>query len=856
MAGWKAALASLGAAGRSRPGDAGGGTNGFEGAGRLGLGGASASGRDDAMVKDASTCALCGLTTYHPLFDEAGQVYCCPACREVGGLLAEREQQPATAITPEQSETTSTTLHLGGLWCPSCAWLIGESLSRADGVVEADVNFLQRQAQVRYAPDRIDPRRLVRQVRRLGYRAWLPGEQPYDEEEAHWNRLLAGGVLVMNVMMFSFALYIRQWAGRASPDTEWLAHIFQIFSLAAAIPVMILLGLPILRAGAASLLRGRPNLHTLIALGSFSAFTLSLRNLLMGSGHVYFDTAAVLLFLVAVGRWLEMQAQKHSTAVVERLYERLPGEAALITPEGEQRLPIEQVRPGMRLRVRPGERFPVDGVIATGSGYVDESLLTGEPEAVVRGEGDRILAGTINLDGSFQILATAVAEQTVAGQIGRMLHQALWQRSSIERLADRLAAFMTPLATLLALTAFLYWTWQVDIDQGLTIALSVLLIACPCALGIATPLTLWLGLGRAAEQGILLRSTGVLERLATISTFFFDKTGTLTRRPLQLHNVYVSGGDAGTVVASIAAVESLSEHPLAQAIVQGLQERYPGLSPSNGVESSSFRALPGLGVVAGLAGRDIWVGSRRLMEQQNLAFTADMERTLAAWQAQGLTVVYAGWDGRVQGMLALAEQARADAAPTLALLREQGYRVAVLTGDDRAAGRRWQERLQVPVFAEQSPEDKLARISSAKDVVMVGDGINDGPALAAADVGVALVHGTDVAQAAADVVLLNDNLRSLPWLLSLARVATRKVRENLAWAFAYNLVGLSLAVAGRLHPDIAALLMVASSLIVTGNALRLKKAALPSLRPQDQNSDDARNQAAAPVSPVLSSEHG
>ena len=789
------------------------------------------------MVNAPVACELCGLTTQHPIFDQAGKAYCCPACREVSALLAEPSQTPPAEATSQASapagETAEATLSLGGLWCVSCSWLIGEKLERSPGVQEARVNFVQREAQVRYDPARTDPRRLVKQVRHLGYRAWLPGDDPYDEEEAHWNRLLVSGVLVMHIMLISFFIYGREWLGMATPDTQWLVVFFNRILLVASLPVLVILGWPILRAGAASLLRGRPNIHTLIALGAFSAFGLSLRNLWMGQERVYFDTASVLLFLVAIGHWLEIQAQKAGTESVERLAQQIPAQARLVTSEGEAEVPLDQVRKGARVRVRPGERFPVDGLVATGQGDVDESLLTGEPEPVLRKAGDPVLAGTVNLDGSFDVIVTGVGSETLAGQIGRLLHQALWQRAPIERLADRLAALMVPGAVILAGATFAYWSWAADMETGLVHALSVLLIACPCALGIATPLTLWLGLGRAAKSGILLRQTGVLERLARARQAFFDKTGTLTQLPIRLQEVATDGVDRAEFLATVASVEALSEHPLGRAIAGAVEGSE---APTLPVEE--FRAFPGRGVTARVAGRAVWIGSRAWLAEQGLALPPRLAEQAQTWQERGLSLVFAGWDGRVTGLLGLGETVRPEAREVLSRLQELGLEVTVLTGDSRAAGRRYQELLGVPVLAEQRPEEKLARLEAAgEDAVMVGDGINDGPALAKAGVGIAMHRGTDVAQSAADVVLLQEDLRALPWLVGLSRAAMTKVHQNLAWAFVYNALGLALAVSGRLQPAIAALLMVLSSLVVTVNALGLGKYGAEDWRPSSGETD-------------------
>jgi len=781
------------------------------------------------------SCTLCGLDTAHPLTNEVGDVFCCPACLEVSALLA--DDGALAASQPDAGRDAGapleiSTISLSGLWCPSCAWLINERLDRSPGIQTAEVNFIRREALVTYNPEQTNPRRIARQIKKFGYGARLEGDKPYNEEESEWFRLLVGGVLVMHIMFISFMLYFREWTGRAGPETEWLADIFRLMIAAFSVPVILIIGLPILRAGLASLIRGRPNTHTLIAIGSFAAFALSTRNLAAGQGDVYFDTAAILLFLVAIGHWLELRAQKVSGEAVERLWRQIPPEADWLTPQGWRRGPADEIPLGARVRVRPGERFPADGVVAAGEGDVDESVVTGEPDPAARREGDTVLAGTTNLDGGFEVIATAVGPQTVVGQIGQLLHQAMWQRAPVERQADKLAAWLTPIAVALAAATFAFWSWQDSVDTGLIHALAVLLIACPCALGIATPLTLWVGLGRATRSGVILRYTGVLEQLAEAGQVYFDKTGTLTKRPIRLQKVFsvqsseVSDPSISSFLLRAAAVEAMSEHPLGQAIASGAKKRLDKRPP----RAENFRAFPGQGVCGVVDGDEVWIGNRRLMEQQGLEMSQAVADTAVSWQNKGLTVAYAGWNGRVQGILGLGETARAEAAETIADLQKLNLPVAILTGDSAAAGQRWQAALSVPVYAEQRPEDKVNRLQAAgESVVMVGDGINDGPALAAASVGIAVRQGTDVAQSAAAVILLHDDLRAVPWLMALSRVAMRKVRQNLAWAVGYNAIGLVLAVSGLLQPSLAALLMVFSNVIVTSNALRLRHADLGSL---------------------------
>lgn len=787
--------------------------------------------------KSLVTCSLCGLTTLHPLVNDAGDVFCCPSCREVAALLAESPLDEAArsgrSLTSAQGtgEAQSVTLTLGGMWCSSCAWLVEEQLKRTKGVADAEVNYIQQQANIAFDASITNSQLLKKRVRSLGYQATLPNEKPRDEEESFFTRLLIGAVMVLHDMIVGGGIYLRELLGWASPETAWLVHFFQIMMLATSIPVLLLLGLPILRAGFASLLRGQPNIHTLITIGTFSAFGLSVRNLIAGHGGLYFDTATMLIFLVSVGRWLEMQAHKSSNKAVSRLLEQIPNTATVVTDNADKTVKVAELQPGMRVRVRPGERFPVDGLVAIGAGDVDESILTGEPKPVAHHEGDAVKAGTINLDGSFEVITTAVGDSTTAGQIGRLLHEALWARSPLERLVDKLSAWMTVIAISLAAIAFLIWNYLSGVETGLMVALSVLLIACPCALGLATPLTLWLSLGRAAESGAILRSTSALERLAKVEKIFFDKTGTLTQLPMKVQEIYVESGSLLPPPASwltpkeaflqiIASIENESEHPLARAIVEYAKSQNIEL-----VKPTSFKALPALGVKAQLPIANyqspISIGSARLMSSEGMEIPEEIKKQAEAWKEAGLVVVYAGWGGQVRGIVGLGETVRAEARDVVAKLQSRGLELGVLTGDDSSAGERWQETLGIPVQAALTPDEKMNRL--AKNAAMVGDGINDGPALAAATVGLAMNNGTDVARTAADVVLMRDDLKVIPWLFDLSRESMKRVKQNLGWAVIYNVIGVGLAMFGLLQPIFSALAMIASSIFVTANAMRMNK---------------------------------
>ena len=392
------------------------------------------------MVNVATVaCDLCGLDARYPIEGDDGRRFCCQACVEVDRLLA-----MAPAREPEGSgETETLTLSLSGMWCSSCSWAIEETLDRTPGVEDAEVSFVRREARVSYDPAVVEPKRLKKGVRRLGYRAWLPGDKIKDEEDSLYYRMLIGFVLTMQVMMISLSLYAARWLGWwDSTGQADIKAFLEIILLVGALPVVLLLGLPILKAGLVSLIRGRPNIHTLIAIGAFSAFGLSVRNLLVGVDRLSFDTATVLLLLVTFGHWLELRARKRGTEAVDRLWEHLPDTASVLSEGGERVVTSDEVPLGSRVLVRPGERFPVDGVVATGTGDVDKSLLTGEslPELTV--PGDEVYAGTISVDAAFEVVTAAVGPSTAAGQIGKLLHDALWQRSSVNRRADRRAAMV------------------------------------------------------------------------------------------------------------------------------------------------------------------------------------------------------------------------------------------------------------------------------------------------------------------------------------------------------------------------------------------------------------------------------
>ena len=761
------------------------------------------------MVTARRMCSLCSQAIAVAVQGTDGQVFCCHACLEVSNLLAEPLPENPVSIANEQ-----LTYNINGLWCSSCAWLVEERLRRMPGIAQARVSFLEHKARITYDGDRIEPAAIRRKIRSLGYRAG-PDVEPEDGE-AFFTRLLVGGLLAMHIMTTSLIIYARDWMGLSGTDSAWLEHIFYLMQFVVSLPLAAILGLPILRAGLNGLLRGLPNVQTLVSIGGLAALGLSVRNLFAGAGHVYFDTAAMLFFLLTVGRWLEMRAHDSGRMSFASLLAALPDQILLLTAGGEKNVPLSQIRPGMRIRLAPGERIPVDGRIAAGAGEIDERMLTGEPAPVLRRAREDVFAGTINIDGMLDVIVVHTDADTRAGRIQSLLEEWVWQRSPAEKLADRVAARMVYAAIAVAALTFSGYFLAVDLETALLNSLSVLLIACPCALGIATPLTLRQAFNRAAENGVLLRRAGLLEKLPAVKTIYFDKTGTLTEPRHQVRELLCDDAREGEIQRLAAALEGHTKHPIGAAI-----REYAG--PAGGVHAKDLRAVPGRGVTGTIAGRRVAIGSRAFIEEKNLAISQQLAGQIDRAEETGGITVYMGWNGRVRGVFVIAERLRPEAKGVLDELKTLGLVPGVLTGDSKAAGMRWEARLGVPVHAALSPEDKLAILGTAEGAVMVGDGINDGPALAAAAVGIALQGGTDLAQSAAEITLVDDDLTAVPWLYRLGMATRRRLRQNLIWAIAYNVLGMGLAAAGLLQPVLAALAMVLSSLLVTRNALGLRK---------------------------------
>ena len=650
-----------------------------------------------------------------------------------------------------------------------------------------------------------------------------------ERAEPSWilARLGLSAFLAMNVMGLSLVLYAGDAAAQPglAADASQVAYagLFRHALLVFSAPVLLLLGWPILDSGLRGFGRPGAGVDSLIALGALAAFALSAWATLRGSGPVYYETACMVLVLLTLGRYLEAQARTRAAAA---LSDRLPAQPAAVSVLREGRwidAPPETVAVGDLVRVLPGALVPVDGTVVDGEGGVDESTLTGEPLPARRAAGDTLYAATVSVDGAFHLRVTATGSGRLAARIARLLEQARAARAPIELLADRVAAAFVPLAVGAALAAGTYWTVRAGVDRGLMNGLSVLLIACPCALGLATPLAVWEAVGSAARRGILIRSGEALERLASIRKIFFDKTGTLTDgRPRLERIVAAHGVDEEEVLAVAAAVEAVCGHPLARAVAGAARER--GLEPA---PVRRFRIHPGVGVEgeAALPGggfRCVAVGGREMLRRLGAA--------APEWAAGGSAgpagpEAFVISEGRVIGALRFAESLRPGAEEALDEIRRQGLGSEILTGDRAAAGQHLAARLGVEARGDLSAGDKVAALASGErdggPAAMVGEGINDAPALARAGVSIALGGGAVLSQEAADITLLGDDLGQIPWLVALARRTLRAIRINLFWAFLYNVVLIPLAMAGRLQPILAVLAMIGSSLFVVTRSLVL-----------------------------------
>lgn len=730
-----------------------------------------------------------------------------------------------------------TTLQITGMTCAACAARIEKGLNRLPGVEQANVNLALETAQVRYEPGTVSIEQIINKVSQLGYGAVLkPSEKESGELRAREIRKQRNKLIVSAMLAFPL---LWAMAGHFSfTSWIWTPELFMNpwFQLALATPVQFIIGWSFY-VGAFKALRSRSaNMDVLVALGTSAAYFyslyLSLDSLSMPHGHtpqLYYETSSILITLILLGKWFEALAKGRSSQAIKTLM-GLQAKTALVLKDGvETVVPIEAVVPGDVLIVKPGEKIPVDGVVIGGVSSVDESMLTGESIPVEKKEGDTVIGATVNKHGVLRVQATKVGSETALAQIIRVVEEAQGSKAPIQRVADVISGIFVPIVVGIAVVTFLVWFFFVtpgSFAEALEKAIAVLVIACPCALGLATPTSIMAGSGRAAEYGILFKGGEHLEAAQGLQAIVLDKTGTITRGQPELREVVpAEGWDEAALLRLVGAAERGSEHPLADALVAGARARALELP-----EATAFEAVPGHGITAVVEDRRVLAGTRRLMAREGVDVAA-AEAGMAALEAAGQTVLLVAVDGVYAGMVAVSDTVKETSKAAVARLKEMGLHVVMITGDNVRTAQAIAAEVGIDeVLAEVLPEGKAAEVKKLQarglKTAMVGDGINDAPALAVADVGIAIGTGTDVAMEAADVTLVRGDLQGVPDAIAMSKRTMGNIKQNLFWALAYNSIGIPVAAAGFLAPWLAGAAMALSSVSVVLNALRLQRVKL------------------------------
>jgi Cu+-exporting ATPase len=721
----------------------------------------------------------------------------------------------ATIADPRTETREQTTLALEGMTCASCAARIERTLNKVEGA-QASVNFATETASVTYDPALVDPEHLTEAVERIGYHAHRRDETRHNEHAAHDHDAPPAQLLVALALSVPLVLLAMvpplQFSG-----WEWL-------SLVLATQVVFWSGAQFHRAALVNARHGAATMDTLVSLGTLAAWTWSAVVLFGGlNADSYFEVSAVITALILLGRFFEARAKRRSGAAIRALLELGAKEARLLRDDVEVEVPVGQLVVGDLFVVRPGEKIATDGVIVEGSSAIDRSMLTGEPVPVEVEPGVEVAGATINTSGRLIVRAIHVGADTALAQIARLVEQAQAGKAGVQRLADRVSAIFVPIVIAISLATLGGWLLAgSSASTAFTAAVAVLIIACPCAMGLATPTALMVGSGRGAQLGILIKGPEVLEQTRRVSTIVLDKTGTITEGRMRLVDRLAIGTEPSELLRVAGAAETASEHPLAQAIARSAADETK-LPPV-----TEFRSHAGLGIEALVEGKATLVGRPAFLADWAIDLPDEARDWQASAEARGETVVAVAWEGRLRGLLALADTLKPTSAEAIHELKELGLTPVLLTGDNERAARAVADEAGIEqVRAEVLPSEKAAEVerlqAEGATVAMVGDGVNDAPALAQADLGLAIGTGTDVAIEASDLTLVSGDLRAAGDAIRLARRTLATIKGNLFWAFAYNVAAIPLAVAGLLNPIVAAAAMAASSIFVVSNSLRLRR---------------------------------
>ncbi|RYL91040.1 copper-translocating P-type ATPase [Sporolactobacillus sp. THM7-4] len=718
-----------------------------------------------------------------------------------------------------------------GMTCASCAARIEKGLSRMAGVVSAQVNLATESGTVIFQPGITEPTAIYDQVKKLGYKAVPKQEQATDEKEKELKRKLQKLVLsaVLSLpLLYTMIAHLPFNTGLPIP--QFLMNPW--FQLILAGIVQFYIGGQFYISGTKALLNKSANMDVLVALGTSAAYFYSVFETFryqfggLTNPELYFETSAILITLVLLGKYFESRAKRRTTAAITELMGLQAKEATIIEDGKERKVPIDQVAVGDLLRVKPGEKIPVDGIVVNGRSSVDESMITGESIPVEKGKDDKVIGATVNANGTLTMKAEKVGKDTALAGIVKIVEEAQGSKAPIQRLADSISGIFVPIVIGISVLAFLVWILFVTPGQfapALIAAISVLVIACPCALGLATPTSIMVGTGKGAENGILFKGGEYLETTQSLQAILFDKTGTITNGKPEVTDIIALNGAAKEELLTLAAsAESASEHPLAQAIVTYGKQSSPDL-PS----PDQFKALAGYGIKATVSGKEIAIGTRRLMKEGDISYSETEER-MKKLESEGKTAMFVAYDGKLQGIIAVADTIKTSSKQAIEELKTRGLSVYMITGDNERTAQAIARQAGIDhVFSEVLPEEKAAKVKILQEkglkVAMVGDGINDAPALATADIGMAIGTGTDVAIEAADITLVGGDLLHIPKAIDLSRKTMRNIRQNLFWALFYNTVGIPVAALGLLAPWVAGAAMAFSSVSVVTNSLRLKR---------------------------------
>jgi len=747
----------------------------------------------------------------------------------------------------EERKCNTVTIPIGGMTCAACARRVEKAILGLDGVVKANVNLATEKATVEYDTAKIRLSAIKQAIERAGYKALEIEKNTVDEDRLRkqkeirtlWIKFAISAVFGLPLLYFAMTPMLSWWPFPIPEALEPMKYPlrFALLQLGLVIPI-IAAGYRFYTVGFKSMIKGSPNMDSLVAIGTSSAVIFSFYNTyrIMQGEHMaveslYYETAGVIITLILLGKSMEAVSKGKTSEAIKKLMGLAPKTAIVIHDGNEIEVPIDEVEPGDIILVKPGEKIPVDGEIIEGNTSVDESMLTGESLPVDKKPKDMVYAASINKNGLIKFKATKVGADTALAQIIKLVEDAQGSKAPIAQMADIVSGYFVPIVCAIALLAFIAWLISgQSLAFSLTIFISILVIACPCALGLATPTAIMVATGKGAENGILIKSGEALETAHKINTIIFDKTGTITEGKPKVTDVIAAEGVAKERLLQIAASgEKGSEHPLGEAIIKEAQDLGIEL-----ISVDSFEAIPGHGIEALIDGAKVLIGNKKLMDERSVSIE-EMKDISDLLAAEGKTPMYVAMDGRLSGIIAVADVVKESSIRAIKMLQSMGIEVAMITGDNRKTADAIAKQVGIDrVLAEVLPQDKANEVKKlqeeGKKVCMVGDGINDAPALAQADVGIAIGSGTDVAMESADIVLMKSDLMDVPTAIHLSKRTIRNIKQNLFWAFGYNTAGIPIA-AGVLYlfggpllnPMFAAAAMAFSSVSVVSNALRLKR---------------------------------